>query len=107
MLPGASRGDVEIETRSLSSREVEIDPRRCRAAHCGAARKQRILRRQLLAHDHDLFPLAGRSLGARLGQLAGGLQELLLVAPDEEDFEELQLHIPPLRLAADGDADEI
>ena len=93
--------------RALAALEVEIDPRRRRAAHSGAGREQRILRRELLAHDDDLFPLARRRLGTGGGQLARGLQELLLVAPDEEDFEELQLQIPPLGLAPDGDADEV
>ena len=44
---------------------------------------------------------------AALRQLARGLQELLLVAPDEEHFEELQLQIAPPGLAADGDADQV
>ena len=62
--PGAPRGHVEIESGALTAREVQIDPRRGRAAHCGAAGEQRILGRELLAHDDDLFPLARRRLGA-------------------------------------------
>ena len=49
----------------------------------------------------------GAALLARLRQLAGRLQELLLVAPDEEHFEQLQLQIATLGLARDGDADEV
>ena len=49
----------------------------------------------------------GRRVGAGLGQLARGLQELLLVAPDEEHFEELELQVAPRGFTADGDADQI
>ena len=49
----------------------------------------------------------GARFGAALGELARGLQELLLVAPDEEHFEKLQLQVAPVRLAADGDPDQV
>ena len=49
----------------------------------------------------------GAASRAALRQLARGLQELLLVAPDEEHLEELELQIAARRLAADGNADEV
>ena len=36
-----------------------------------------------------------------------GVQELLFVAPYEEDFEELQFQVAAIGLAVDGDANEV
>src|SRR5256886_2108630 len=66
-----------------------------------------IVGRELLAHDEDLLPLPGRGLAAGVGQLARRLQELILVAPHEEYFEELQSQIAARGFAGDGDADQI
>ena len=72
-----------------------------------AVGEHRILGRDLLAHDDDLFPLAGGRLAARIGQLARDREELLVVAPHEEHFEELELEIATIGLALDRDAHEV
>ncbi len=37
-----------------------------------------------------------------VGQLVGAVQELFLVAPDEEDFEQFEFQIPTRRITLDG-----
>ena len=60
-----------------------------------------------LTLQRRIFDAWSRPGMQRLRQLMRGSEELLLVAPDEEHFEELELRVAARRLAADGDADEI
>ena len=97
---------VEVDA-ALSAFQVEVHAAGRRTAHRPGTREQRILGRELLAHDEDLLPLPGRGLAAGVRQLARRLQELILVAPHEEYFEELQSQIAARGFAGDGDADQI
>src|SRR5262249_43748500 len=96
---------VEVDA-TLAALEVQVDAAG-RGACNGTAGEQRVLRGELLAHDQNLFPLARGGLATGLRELTRSREELLLVAPDEEDFKKLQFQVAPVRLTADGDADEI
>ncbi len=67
----------------------------------------RFVRANLLAHDDDLVPLAGRSAVARRLQTLRRLQERVLVAPDEINLQQLQAQIAPIRLALERDAHQV
>ena len=67
--------------------------------HGRRARKQRIVGRELAAHDQDLVPLTWLRVLARRIHLARHLEEAVAIAPDEEDLGQLQLEVAALRLA--------
>ena len=69
--------------------------------------KQRFVRANLLAHDDDLVPFAGRRTIARRFQRLRRLQERILVAPDEIDLQQLEAQIAPVRLALERNAHQI
>ena len=91
----------------LAALEVEVDQSACAAAAAGARGEQRLVRADLLAHDDDLVPLAGGRTIARRFQALRGLQEGVLVAPDEIDFQQFEAQIAPLGLALERDAHQI
>ena len=91
----------------LAALEVEVDQRAGAASAALARCKQRLVRANLLAHDDDLVPLAGGRTIARGLQSLGGLQERVLVAPHEIDFQQLEAQIAPIRLALERDAHQI
>src|SRR5262249_47189628 len=97
---------VEIDA-ALAALEIEIHASSRSTADGSTTGEERVIGRQLLAHDDNLFPLAWRSLCAGIGEFPSAMQELLLVTPDEEHFEELELQIASVGLTADSDANQI
>ncbi len=86
--------------------EIEVD--RCGGtAHAGRAAEHGIVGADLLAHDDDLLPLAGGRAVAGGIQRLRGLQEHVLVAPDEIDLQKLQAQVPTVGLALERDAHQI
>ena len=91
----------------LAALEIQVDqsPGASAAAACGG--EQRLVRANLFAHDDDLVPLAGGSPVAGRFQALRGLQERVLVAPDEIDFKQLQAQIAPVRFALERNSHEV
>ena len=71
----------------LAALQIQIDHRSGTASAAGRGAEHRLVRADLFAHDDDLVPLAGRRAVARRFQSFGRLQERVLVAPDEVDFQ--------------------
>ena len=107
-LGGHRRLAQQVEIHAvLAALEIEVDAAAGRARQRAAAGEQRVFRSNLPPHDDDFFPFAGRSLVTTRRQLASELQELILVAPDEIDLEQLELQVAALRLAGNRDAHQI
>ncbi len=104
---GGGAEHIEIDAAALATFQIQIHARCGRAADGAAGGEQRILGRDLLAHDEDLFPLTRRSFRARIGEFVRALQELFLVAPDKEHLEQFQFQVTARRIACDGDANQI
>jgi hypothetical protein len=103
---GAVAEHVEIE-RLGAAVELQVEPGAADGTARRGAGEQRILGGDLLAHDHDLFPLAGGRLADRPVQLARRLQEFVAIAPDEEHLGQLQLEVAALRLARCGEPHQV
>ena len=97
---------VEIDP-VLAAFEIQVDAAAGGPGEGAGVCEQRILRRDLPAHDHHLFPFTCQRLRTTSGQLARGLQEAILVAPDEEHLEQFQLQLAPIGLARDRNLHQV
>jgi hypothetical protein len=72
----------------LAAFEIQIDQGAGAPSTADIAGEQRLVGANLLAHDDDLVPLACRGTVARGFQTLRGLQEGILVAPDEVNLQQ-------------------
>ncbi len=91
----------------LAALEIEIDQRSRPRARCPPGTRTWLVGANLLAHDDDLVPLAGRRTIARRLQRLGRLQKGILVPPDEIDFQQLEAQVAAVRLTLQGNAHEV
>jgi hypothetical protein len=102
-----TRADVEgIEVHAADAATIEVEVHAHGAATL-AFREHLVFGGNLLAHDDDLVPLARLAFAARIAEVAGQAEEFLLVAPDEEHFEQLELEVTSAGLALNGDAHQV
>ena len=95
-IDGFFRRLVEREVeRRVARLEVDVDLARSR----GRLGEQPFVWANLLAHDHDLVPVGIGLLAELLAEVLGRAQERVLVPPNEEHFEELQLEVTAIRRA--------
>ncbi len=84
--------ECEIERR-IAGLEIDVDAPTARRGFG----EQPFVGADLAAHDHDLVPIRVVGLPDLAAQTLRGLQEGVLVAPHEEDFEQLELQVATIR----------